>query len=46
MQQKETDKNSRRLGLTGLTALVFGMMVGSGIFNIPQNMAAGAGLAP
>lgn len=44
MQQKETDKNSRRLGLTGLTALVFGMMVGSGIFNIPQNMAAGAGL--
>lgn len=37
-----TDKN--KLGLTGLVALVFGMMVGSGIFNIPQNMAAGAGL--
>lgn len=36
------DKN--KLGLTGLVALVFGMMVGSGIFNIPQNMAAGAGL--
>lgn len=32
------------LGLTRLAALVFGMMVGSGIFNIPQNMAAGAGL--
>ena len=36
------DKN--KLSLTGLVALVFGMMVGSGIFNIPQNMAAGAGL--
>ncbi len=36
------DKN--KLGLTGLVALVFSMMVGSGIFNIPQNMAAGAGL--
>ena len=33
-----------KLGLTGLATLVFGMMVGSGIFNIPQNMAAGAGL--
>ncbi len=36
--------NSNKLNLTGLAALVFGMMVGSGIFNIPQNMAAGAGL--
>lgn len=36
--------SDNRLGLTGLAALVFGMMVGSGIFNIPQNMAAGAGL--
>lgn len=33
-----------RLGLVGLSSLVFGMMVGSGIFNIPQNLAAGAGL--
>lgn len=39
---KNTDKN--KLGLTRLAALVFGMMVGSGIFNIPQNMAVGAGL--
>lgn len=38
---KSTD---HRLGLTGLAALVFGMMVGSGIFNIPQNLSAGAGL--
>lgn len=33
-----------RLGFWGLSALVFGMMVGAGIFNIPQNMAIGAGL--
>lgn len=33
-----------KLGFWGLSALVFGMMVGAGIFNIPQNMAAGAGL--
>ena len=30
------------LGFVGLAALVFGMVVGAGIFNIPQNMAAGA----
>lgn len=42
MKPQENIKN--KLGLTGLAALVFGMMVGSGIFNIPQNMAAGAGL--
>lgn len=42
--KQEIIKESERLGLTGLVALVFGMMVGSGIFNIPQNLAAGAGL--
>ncbi len=42
MKQKKSD---RRLGLAGLSALVFSMMVGSGIFNIPQNIAAGSGLA-
>lgn len=41
---KEEDDSRKRLGLTGLSALVFGMMVGSGIFNIPQNMAVSAGL--
>lgn len=35
----------RKLGFTGLTALVFGMMVGSGIFNIPQNIAYSAGVS-
>lgn len=31
------------LNLWGLVALVFGPMIGAGIFNIAQNMAAGAG---
>lgn len=44
MEQEKAFIDKDRLGLTGLVALVFGMMVGSGIFNIPQNMAAGAGL--
>lgn len=35
----------RKLGLGGLMALVFSMVVGSGIFNIPQNVAEGSGLA-
>lgn len=34
-------KNKLRLG--ALTALVIGSMVGSGVFSLPQNMAAGAG---
>ncbi len=34
-----------KLGFIGLASLVFGMMVGGGIFNIPQNMAADAGPA-
>ena len=35
--------NEKRLGLGTLTAIVFGMMVGSGLYNIPQNLAVGAG---
>ncbi|MEO5806452.1 arginine-ornithine antiporter [Devosia sp.] len=31
------------LGLSALTAVVIGSMIGSGVFNLPQNMAAGAG---
>ncbi len=31
---------SGKLGFWGLTALVFGLMVGVGIFNLPQNMAS------
>lgn len=30
---------SKKLGFWGLTALVFGLVVGVGIFNLPQNMA-------
>lgn len=44
MEQDNVFVDKNKLGLTGLVALVFSMMVGSGIFNIPQNMAAGAGL--
>lgn len=38
--QKTDDKI---LSLWGLVALVFGPMIGAGIYNIAQNMAAGAG---
>lgn len=34
---------SRGLGLGALTAIVIGSMIGSGVFSLPQNMAAGAG---
>ena len=32
--------NNNKLGFWGLTALVFGLMVGVGIYNLPQNMAS------
>lgn len=35
-------KTTKKLGFGGLVALVFGMMVGAGIYNIPQNMAVSA----
>lgn len=35
--------DSKTLGLSGLSAIVFGSMIGGGIFNIAQNLAAGAG---
>lgn len=37
------DNKNVKLGVVGLAALTFGMMVGSGIFNLPQNMASSAG---
>jgi arginine:ornithine antiporter/lysine permease len=36
---------TRRLGLLLLSGVVVGSMIGGGAFNLPQNMAAGAGLA-
>ena len=36
-------KDTKELGLVGLSAVVFSTMVGGGIFNIPQNMADMAG---
>ncbi len=38
-----TENMNKRLGFWSLVAIVFGMMVGSGLYNIPQNLAAGAG---
>lgn len=38
-----TARASRKLGLGALTAVVIGSMIGSGVFSLPQNMAAGAG---
>lgn len=38
-----TAPSKARLPLSLLTALVIGSMIGSGIFALPQNMAAGAG---
>jgi arginine:ornithine antiporter / lysine permease len=37
------DQSQQRLGLGALSAVVVGSMVGSGVFSLPQNMAAGAG---
>jgi len=37
--------NTRKLGLPLLTGVVIASMIGGGAFNLPQNMAQGAGLA-
>ncbi|MEM7172541.1 MAG: basic amino acid/polyamine antiporter [Pseudomonadota bacterium] len=36
------EPSAKKLGLLGLIGMVAGSMVGGGIFNLPQNMAAGA----
>ncbi len=36
-------EDNRKLGFGALVGIVFGMMVGSGLYNIPQNMAVEAG---
>lgn len=41
--QAAAASGTRKLRLGALTALVIGSMVGSGVFSLPQNMAAGAG---
>ena len=35
-----TKAKSHKIGLFGLIAMVVGAMIGGGIFDIPQNMAA------
>ena len=42
MENKDSDNT--KLGFWGLVAIVLGMVVGSGIYNVPQNMAATAGV--
>lgn len=37
----KADMPRRKLRLGSLTALVIGSMLGSGVFSLPQNMAAG-----
>ncbi len=39
----EAEEQGRKLGFGALVAIVLGMMIGSGLYNIPQNLAAGAG---
>ncbi len=41
-----TASTVKKVGLFGLIAMVFGSMIGGGIFNIPQNMAAQSALGP
>ena len=40
---QKMDENSKKLGFGALVGIIFGMMVGSGLYNIPQNLAIGAG---
>lgn len=42
-QDNVTARRSRTLGLRAVTAIVIGSMIGSGVFSLPQNMAAHAG---
>ncbi|MCC8114042.1 MAG: basic amino acid/polyamine antiporter [Bacteroidales bacterium] len=42
MEDKRDIPQAKRLGLAQLAAIVFGAVVGIGIFNIAQNMAVGA----
>ncbi|ANN57937.1 arginine-ornithine antiporter [Mesorhizobium loti] len=43
MREESASPATTKLRLGSLTALVIGSMVGSGVFSLPQNMAAGAG---
>jgi arginine:ornithine antiporter/lysine permease len=43
ISSKTSGTATRKLRLGALSALVIGSMIGSGVFSLPQNMAAGAG---
>jgi arginine:ornithine antiporter / lysine permease len=40
----ENKSNSQKVGLFGLIMIVIGSMIGSGIFNLPQDIASNAGV--
>jgi arginine:ornithine antiporter / lysine permease len=42
-ERSEPAAAQRAIGLGALSSLVVGSMIGSGVFSLPQNMAAGAG---
>ncbi|MGA8260084.1 MAG: amino acid permease, partial [Arenicellales bacterium] len=42
-KDRTVSASSNRLGLTALSGIVIGSMIGSGAYSLPQNMAAGAG---
>lgn len=37
-------QHKSKVGLSGLVAMVFGSVIGGAVYNLPQNMASGAGL--
>lgn len=43
INEGQLDRGKGTLGLGALVAVVIGSMIGSGVFNLPQNMASGAG---
>ncbi len=43
MQEKSTNSTLKELGFIALFSLTFGSMMGSGVFDIPQNVAHSAG---
>ena len=43
---KSAQGDAKKVGLIGLTAIVISAMVGGGIYDLPQNMAASASAQP
>ena len=39
-------QDNNKLGVVALTMVIISAMIGGGVFNIPQNIAADAGVGP